>query len=568
MIPLRLSSLFQTCIIAAALSFGLLHSSSVLAQTLALDAARADGKSFGTTQIPVAQAQPVRPDGADALPGYDPHAADPLGDYFDNEGAMASDGLLQRSTNPGSSTVLNSGGNRILPSSVRPDLVRADTINRDPTSYVTGYSGDPRDCRPVPPGSGGMVDAERLCNRGDAETTINTSCTIGINHRFEEQWKYECDSGDASCDPYASCTRTGSRPGRCLLYFGCPSGKPGTCGCAEPGDPILQYTCPVATGSAPPVSKSVLYKGSDPNPSACASLSANTLCSPGAEVCTDGPATRVVNGVSITLPCWKWSRSYTCTSLTPGASDCSTLDGDASCSYVREYCISETTPCHTWERVYSCRIPGTTASGPQFLCDAQVYCANGSCETIVHEVNDEFGQAATALEVATQAQREFDPNALTLFKGSRETCTKTVFGITNCCAPRGVPIFGFGCSAADTSLKTRRDKGLCHYVGTYCSAKALFVCLAKKEVHCCFASKLTRLLQEQGRTQLGLTWGEPKTETCAGFTIDQFSQLDLSRMDFSEIEADFVNAAVLPDELAALTSLQGKIEDYYRANGH
>jgi conjugal transfer mating pair stabilization protein TraN len=546
----------------------LLMIAPVQAQTPEMDAARADGKAFGKSQIPASQAQPTKPDGADALPGYDPRAADPLGDYFDHEGAMSGDGLSQINTNPGSSIVINSRGNRILPSTVRSELDRGFTITGNPTSYVTGYSGDPRDCRPVPPGTGGIVDAERLCNRGDIEAATNPSCTIGITHRFDEKWDYECDSGDGSCGAYAGCTRTGSRPGRCLLYFGCPSGPPRSCGCAEPGDPILKFSCPVETGPVPPVNHSVVYRGSDPNPAACAPLSTNPQCTGGAEVCTDGSATRVINGASITLPCWQWSKSYTCTTLTPGAADCGTLDSDASCSFVREYCISESDPCHTWERVYSCKIPGTTGSGPQYLCDAQVYCANGNCEKIVHEVNDEFAQAATALEVATQAQKELDPNSLTLFKGSRETCTKTIFGITNCCAPRGVPIFGFGCSAADMSLKTRRDKGLCHYVGTYCSAKALFVCLAKKEVHCCFMSKLTRILQEQGRTQLGLAWAEPKKETCNGFTIDQFSQLDLSRMDFSEVEADFVSAAVLPDEVAALTSLQGKIEDYYRANGH
>jgi conjugal transfer pilus assembly protein TraF len=91
----------------------------------------------------------------------------------------------------------------------------------------------------------------------------------------------------------------------------------------------------------------------------------------------------------------------------------------------------------------------------------------------------------------------------------------------------------------------------------------LGVCLTKKKVYCCFESKLSRILQEQGRQQLNKPWGKPKTEQCLGFTIDEFARLDLSPMDFSEVYAEFTDAARLPDELQAATEIQQKIEDYY-----
>jgi conjugal transfer mating pair stabilization protein TraN len=72
-----------------------------------------------------------------------------------------------------------------------------------------------------------------------------------------------------------------------------------------------------------------------------------------------------------------------------------------------------------------------------------------------------------------------------------------------------------------------------------------------------------RILQEQGRQQLNKPWGKPKTEQCLGFTIDEFARLDLSRMDFSEVYAEFTDAARLPDELQATQDIQQKIEDYY-----
>src|SRR3546814_6974969 len=46
--------------------------------------------------------------------------------------------------------------------------------------------------------------------------------------------------------------------------------------------------------------------------------------------------------------------------------------------------------------------------------------------------SDLFKDAAVALNAAAQAGREFDPDNLTLFKGTRNTCKSAVFGILNC----------------------------------------------------------------------------------------------------------------------------------------
>ena len=74
-------------------------------------------------------------------------------------------------------------------------------------------------------------------------------------------------------------------------------------------------------------------------------------------------------------------------------------------------------------------------------------------------------------------------------------------------------------------------------------------------------------LQEQGRKQLPKPWDKPKEEQCEGFTLDEFARLDLSRMDFSEVYAEFTDAARLPDELETSILIQQKIEDYYARGG-
>ena len=67
----------------------------------------------------------------------------------------------------------------------------------------------------------------------------------------------------------------------------------------------------------------------------------------------------------------------------------------------------------------------------------------------------------------------------------------------------------------------KRGQNLCVHVGTYCSRKVLGVCLEKKERHCCFNSKLARIINRQGRAQLGLPMN-----SCGGFNQAQLQALE------------------------------------------
>ena len=67
--------------------------------------------------------------------------------------------------------------------------------------------------------------------------------------------------------------------------------------------------------------------------------------------------------------------------------------------------------------------------------------------------------------------------------------------------------------------------------------------------------------------QLGKPWGAPKREQCQGFTIEEFARLDLSRMDFTEVYKEFMDAAKLPDEVETMRQIQDKINDYYDLHG-
>ncbi len=541
------------------------------------EAAKADGKAFGREKAADAQdAAATQPD-ANRVPNF--NGSPSQSDYFDDPDRMSRDAASRATSNTGYRTMRDSMDRRarFAPQDLDAVIARSQTISEDPLSYTSGMAvgGSQGRCVPLPPGTASAGRYMATCNTGYTASQETRTCTITLKATVTASTDYLhlCSyggfGGELSCEPLdaAGCAQAGMRPGRCLQWSRDPNGRPW---CSEPGEPVHEYWCSAPVPGYDIVttrSRNVVSTRRDE--SACASLAADSTCQLDSETCTDSdPVTRVIDGVPVTQPCWAWSRSYSCAQFTQ-AQDCQALEATAGCMLVREDCLTDE-PCRTWERVYDCPVPDQPASTNQFICDGDVYCIDGSCETIEREANDEFKDAVVALNTMAQARREFDPNNLTLFKGTREACSSKVFGILNCCKGKGFPLIpgiqllvALGCSREEMLLHQRDAQGLCAYVGTYCSDSFLGVCLTKKKVYCCFESKLSRILQEQGRRQLGRPWGKPKTEQCLDFTIDEFARLDLSQMDFSEVYAEFTDAARLPDELQAATEIQLKIEDYY-----
>ncbi len=87
-------------------------------------------------------------------------------------------------------------------------------------------------------------------------------------------------------------------------------------------------------------------------------------------------------------------------------------------------------------------------------------------------------------------------------------------------------------------LALRRGANLCNYVGSYCSKKVLGWCYERKQSYCCYNSKLAKLINTQGRAQLGKTFGSAKAPDCSGFSPGELAGLDFSLMDFTEFIKD------------------------------
>ncbi|MEW6587358.1 MAG: conjugal transfer protein TraN, partial [Nitrospirota bacterium] len=73
----------------------------------------------------------------------------------------------------------------------------------------------------------------------------------------------------------------------------------------------------------------------------------------------------------------------------------------------------------------------------------------------------------------------------------------------------------------------------------------------------CFNSKLGRIINEQGRPQIGKSFGSAKDPDCEGFTPEELSKLDFSRLDLSEYINDMQSEMdITGGQLKALEGMQ------------
>ena len=504
------------------------------AAQMTAEQAREEGRAMGNAAKANEDLVPDDKARAEAVPGYTTDSL-PQGAYFDDPDKLENDAQALKSKSEQYQITTDTAHTRptFSNSEILATTNRATAVENDPTTYLEGeeIGSGAGTCRPLPPGSGTGSFYEASCNVGTKVEQTSVTCNV----------------------------------------------------------PLVVNATPGENGGE------VVTEAKDEG--LCAAATSGKTCELTSETCIDAaPATRVVNGVPVTRACWGWNRTYTCNSLGTG-NDCGSLSANPKCTYLRDECLDEPGQgggaCQTVEKVYKCETPsGTSPATKQYICGDDVYCLNGDCEPIERQASTEFKDALVALHAIDQAGKEFDETNFRVFAGKRETCHKPVFGLINCCAgkvsgavpvaagaaalgggPAAIAAFAtpflvlFSCSQDEMKLDIKDRMGFCHKVGTYCSSSVLGICKTKRTAYCCFESKLSRILQEQGRLQLGKPWGSPKKEQCQGFTIEEFASLDLSVMDFTEVYSDFMDAAKLPDEVQTMTEIQTKIQDYYDLHG-
>ncbi|MEO1489384.1 MAG: conjugal transfer protein TraN, partial [Pseudomonadota bacterium] len=467
------------------------------------------------------------------------------------------------------------------------DLSSAQAIAGDPDAYLgpgVNPGGSTGTCNPLPHGAGGATTYLESCNEGSQVFTETRTCQAPLRVTVTGSLRYEhrcwqtlsipgSDAAQGWCPDFR--IEAAQAGAQCRFVRTEPSGMiclQGTVDdCSEPEYVDLWvYSCRAAVPGWNGVEVDTRRVASESvNESSCNAVTSGSDCTLETEICTEPDETRIINGLPVTRPCWEWQRSYQCHDLKP-ANDCAALAARPECSFSHDECLSYSgSTCTVHDRWYQCTAPGTgTPPPPAYVCADDLYCIDGECTSVAREASTEFKDAMVAMNVMGELRDDFDPNQLKIFSGEHLRCTKKIFGLSNCCSGKGVPLLTpWLCNSEDRDVDKKDDAGLCHYVGTYCSSKILGVCTTRKQSYCCYGSKLVRILNEQGKAQLGMQWGKAKDPDCEGFLIAQFQQLDLAQMDFGEVYAEFVDAAKLPDEIELSVQIQQRIETYYNLHG-
>ncbi|MBY0272768.1 MAG: conjugal transfer protein TraN [Alphaproteobacteria bacterium] len=259
------------------------------------------------------------------------------------------------------------------------------------------------------------------------------------------------------------------------------------------------------------------------------------LCHYDTKECTQGPQTRIIEGVSITKPCWEEKLTYACEF--PTKDNCGPLRA-RGCVQINSVCKQSVGHiCVAYTQTYQCK--GAVKNSYHITGGNTPFCLDGSCRDQSFEANNEMMSSIAQLSLLKDIQGKIN----SIFTGKEHQCSKHILSFKDCCGSGkgwGKSLGLGGCSANEKLLQEKRKSRLCHYVGTYCAKKVLGKCVKKKSSFCCFGSKLLKAFHEQGRRQINLGWGSPKEPLCRGFTINEIQRIDFSKLDLREAFEDLM----------------------------
>lgn len=158
-----------------------------------------------------------------------------------------------------------------------------------------------------------------------------------------------------------------------------------------------------------------------------------------------------------------------------------------------------------------------------------------------------------------------------IFNGKSNKCRTwdMFFGLIGggCCDKEKVFAGLVACKENEKVLAKKREQKQAHYIGNFCSKKLklgfVSICVQKSDSYCTFNSSLGKIIQEQGREQLGISWGSPENPQCRGFTPEEFQKIDFSKIDLTEFVKD-IQSSVQTSVIQNLgTYVKDKVGDFY-----
>ena len=272
------------------------------------------------------------------------------------------------------------------------------------------------------------------------------------------------------------------------------------------------------------------------------------LCSYVEKKCTQGKQTRIINGEAVTKPCWQETYTYECSH--PVKNTCGDLKAKG-CVQVASQCKHKIgTVCVHYTQTYECTERHGGGKKIRIAGDAP-WCLDGNCTEHGYAANKDMAEALSKLMLFREIQKDMDIKAPSIFKGTEYGCNRNCVDFRDCCGSGsgwGVSMGLAGCSEKEKALAKLRQEKKCVQVGTYCAEKLPIIgCIRKKTNFCCFGTKLARLIHEQGRPQLRMGFGDAEHPQCRGFTVEELTRLDFSKIDLSELLTELYSKSKAPN---------------------
>ena len=189
------------------------------------------------------------------------------------------------------------------------------------------------------------------------------------------------------------------------------------------------------------------------------------------------------------------------------------------------------------------------------------YIANNQDE----EEENDFGKSVSHMKMLEEAGDDFINDPLSIFTGQANSCDQDKLSYNNCCRAGGWgdDIGLGGCSYKEEKLQLQSKNKQCIYVGSHCSKKVFGKCVRNQHSYCCFNSKIAKLIQEQGKSQLGKSFGNSNSPNCLGLTESDISNIDFSKMNFSEIVDDVIARTNPHNEQNFNQLTKNKIKEFF-----
>lgn len=135
----------------------------------------------------------------------------------------------------------------------------------------------------------------------------------------------------------------------------------------------------------------------------------------------------------------------------------------------------------------------------------------------------------------------------------------------------------YKCEDSEFEMGYKKATKTCTDTGGYCASKFLGYCYKWVNTACCYDSALGRIISEQAHTQLGLDYGNVKSNPrCDNLTVERLHQLDWDQINLDEYLDILKSASIIPmdgdsaDQLLSANnstkSLNSKIDELQGTN--